>query len=211
MSSSRGDSAPAALLAAARTGGGEHLGRLLEVYRTYLKLLARTQLSLHLQARVNPSDIVQETFLEAYRDFPQFRGNTEAEFLAWLRRILVNNLARLCERHMQAKKRDVRCELSLEQLGALVDRSSARMESLVAATTSSPSASAQRQERATMLAEHLSQLSEDHRQVIVLRHLEDLPFDEVGQRMGRTSGAVRMLWLRAIDQLRRNMNEEHLP
>lgn len=209
--SSRGKSAPAELLAAARASGGEHLGRLLEVYRTYLKLLARTQLSLHLQARVNPSDIVQETFLEAYRDFPQFRGNTEAEFLAWLRRILVNNLARLCERHMQAKKRDVRCELSLEQLGALVDRSSARMESLVAATTSSPSASAQRQERATMLAEHLSQLSEDHRQVIVLRHLEDLPFDEVGRQMGRTSGAVRMLWLRAIDQLRRNMNEEHLP
>ena len=85
------------LLARARQARGEHLGALLELYRNYLHLLARTQIDLHLQGRLDPSDLVQETLLEAYRDFGQFRGGTEAELLAWLRRILVHNLARVAD------------------------------------------------------------------------------------------------------------------
>ena len=97
------------------------MGTLLELYRNYLKLLAGTEISLHLQTRANPSDVVQDTFFEACRDFKQFRGTTEAEFLAWLRRILVRNLARLVERHVLTKKRDQRRELSLDQLAASLE------------------------------------------------------------------------------------------
>ena len=95
------------LLDAAREGKEECLGRLLQLYCNYLKLMAMAQLDQKLRARMSPSDVVQETLFEAHRDFAQFRGSSEAEFLAWLRRILVNNLARVVERHVLAEKRDV--------------------------------------------------------------------------------------------------------
>src|SRR5262245_9458706 len=82
----------------ARAGDGPALGQLLELYRNYLALLARYQIGRRLQGKVDASDLIQETFLEAYRDFPQFRGNTEAELVSWLRRILAFNLANLVGR-----------------------------------------------------------------------------------------------------------------
>jgi RNA polymerase sigma-70 factor (ECF subfamily) len=199
---------PEALLAAARDGADDCLGSLLQLYRNYLRLLASSQISMQLQTRVNPSDVVQDTYLEAFRDFKQFRGSTEAEFLAWLRRILVNNLARLVERHLLTKKRDVRRDLSLDQIGQSVERSSARLGAALAAETSSPSARMHQRERAAVLADHLARLREQYREVLVLRHLEELPFEEVARRMGRSPGAVRMLWLRAVDELRRVLGQE---
>src|SRR5215472_14989414 len=106
------------LLSEARKGRGESLGALLELYRNYLYLLARTQIDLHLRARCNPSDLVQETFLQACRRFDQFRGCTEKEWLGWLRRILLREVAGLVERQLQAQKRDARREVSLEHLQA---------------------------------------------------------------------------------------------
>src|SRR5437016_14538428 len=96
---------PAELLAKARQGNGESLGQLLEFYRNYLYLLARTQLDLHLQTRANASDIVQETFLVAAGHFQQFRGHSEGELLGWLRRILIHQIARLVEKQVVAQKR----------------------------------------------------------------------------------------------------------
>ncbi len=199
---------PEALLAEVRDGHEESLGTLLELYRNYLKILAGTEISLHLQARANPSDVVQDTFFEACRDFKQFRGTSEAEFLAWLRRILVRNLARLVERHVLTKKRDRRREMSLDQLAASLERSSSRLETALVAPVTSPSTQLQQRERSALLADQLARLSPDYREVLVLRHLEELPFEEIGQRMQRSTGAARMLWLRAIDQLRRYLTEE---
>src|SRR5262245_46280846 len=96
------------LLAEARQGKGEGLGTLLELYRNYLGLVARTQIDVHLRAQVNPSDVVQETFLEAYRDFQQFQGTTEREFLAWVRRILIHHLGRLVGKRIRGEQRDGR-------------------------------------------------------------------------------------------------------
>src|SRR5439155_25392464 len=103
------------LLAEALRGCGESLGALLEVYRGYLYLQARARLGLCLRARANPSDVVQETFLQACRHFGQFRGRTTQELLGWLRRILVHNLARLAEQQVLAQKRDARREVSLDR------------------------------------------------------------------------------------------------
>src|ERR1041385_7574348 len=99
---------PEDLLLGARRGGREALGKLLEFYRHYLHLLARTQVDLHLQRRASPSDLVQETLLDAVRDFPRFSGSTEGDLLAWLRRILLHNVGRLIEREVTARKRSVR-------------------------------------------------------------------------------------------------------
>lgn len=127
---------PEQLLARARQASGEHLGTLLELYRNYLHLLARTQIDLHMQGRVDPSDLVQETLLEAYRDFGQFRGGTEAELLAWLRRILVHNLARVAEKHLGARKRDARRQVSLHRLAEL-ERSSDQVDAALASQATS--------------------------------------------------------------------------
>src|SRR5438132_5297457 len=193
---------PTELLARARQGNGESLGALLEFYRNYLYLLARTQIDLHLQARANPSDLVQETFLQACSHFHQFRGSTEKELLAWLRRILVHNLARLVEKQILAQKRNVRREVSLDRYRTLLHNSSEHFETALVSQISSPSVQAQRRELASLVADQLAQLPAPYREVIVLRNLEGLAFDEVARRMQRTPGAVRVLWLRALDQLR---------
>src|SRR5581483_7780462 len=103
---------PEWLLARARAGEGEWLGALLELYRNYLHLMARTQIDLHLQGRASASDAVQEAFVQACANFGQFRGGSEPELLAWLRRILVNTLAKSVEKQVKTRKRDVRREVS---------------------------------------------------------------------------------------------------
>ena len=207
---SNGRPNPEQLLAAAREGRRECLGTLLELYRNYLYLVARTQIDLHLQAQVSPSDLVQEAFLEAYRDFGQFRGRGEKELLGWLRRILVHNLARLVERQVRAQKRNVRREVSLEVRLKTLEKSAAKVEAALLCQGSSPSAQAQRRELAAILADQLAKLPVSHREVIVLRNLEGLTFDEVARRMGRTSGAVRVLWMRALERLRQLLKKEDL-
>ena len=138
---------PEQLLAEARGGRRESLGRALELNRTYLTLLARTQIDLHLQGRVDASDVVQETFLDACRDFDHFRGSSPGEWVAWLRKILIYNLARVVQRQVVAQKRSARREVSLEQHVAVMDRSSGRIETALVGRSSSPSSHAQRSER----------------------------------------------------------------
>ena len=193
------------LLGAAQAGSVESLGTLLQLYTNYLKLLVLAQLEKNLRVRVSPSDVVQETFFEAHRDFPQFRGQSSAEFLAWLRRILVNNLCRVVEQHILTEKRDVRREVSLERLATALEQSTARLEAVIPDPGSSPSAGAHRREIEIVLADQLAELPSDYRDVIVLRHIEALPFEEIGKRMERSSGAVRMLWLRAVKMLRERL------
>jgi RNA polymerase sigma-70 factor (ECF subfamily) len=198
------------LFASARAGSSSCLGRLLTLYSNYLKLLIAAQLDDRLRVRVSPSDIVQETFFEAHRDFHQFRGQSTGEFVAWLRRILVNNMLRVVEQHLLAEKRDIRREISLEQIGRRLEQSTARLESLLAQSGESPSGHAQRRESEVLLADALAELPQDYRDVILLRHIEGLPFDEVARRMERSSGAVRMLWLRALEKLRKTFPEREL-
>lgn len=193
------------LLNAARDGQEESLGKLLQLYCNYLKLIATAQLDRKLRGRMSPSDIVQETLFEAHRDFGQFRGTSELEFLAWLRKILVHNLARVVERHVLTDKRDIRREISMDQIGASLERSTARLVAVLADGGLSPSSDAQRNEHAIVLADELAVLPEDYRDIIVLRHLEGLSFSEVAERMERSTGAVRMLWMRAIAQLRQQL------
>jgi RNA polymerase sigma-70 factor (ECF subfamily) len=95
-------------------------------------------------------------------------------------------------------------------MGAAIGRSTARLESILEASITSPSGAACRNENTVLLADRIARLPEDYRDVLVLRHLEGLPFEEVGRRMGRSSGAVRMLWLRALEHLRQLLRVEGL-
>ncbi len=198
------------LLAHARRSNGEGLGALLELYRNYLSVLAQARLGARLRRVVNPSDLVQQTFLEACRDFDQFEGTTPAQWRAWLRRILAHNLAALVERHVQAQKRDVRRQVSLERGSAAADDSTPGLRVVLASPVSSPSTQAQQHEVTAAVAERLARLPAPHREVLRLRNLDGLAFEEVARRMGRTPGAVRTLWVRALDRLRLLLKEEDL-
>src|SRR5207244_6997370 len=126
-----------------------------------------------LQGKVAPSDLVQETFLEAHRDFGQFRGGTEKELMAWLRQILVTNFANLVRRYRGTRARDVGLERDLAwELG----RSSEALDGALLARETSPSQQATRREQAVLLADALGRLPADHREALILRHLEGLSF-----------------------------------
>src|SRR5262245_18106598 len=187
------------LIVQARAGDAAALGTVLETFRPYLALLARLQIGRRLQGKADPADLVQEAFLEAHRDFPGFRGTGEAELMAWLRQILARNLANLARRYLGTRGRDVRLERNLaDELAA----SSQVLERGLASPHSTPSQRAVAREQATRLAAALESLPANYADVIVLRHLEGLPFAEVSKRMRRTQDSVKKLWVRAIARLR---------
>jgi RNA polymerase sigma-70 factor (ECF subfamily) len=193
---------PEHLLRGARQGDTATLGRLLELYRRYLGLLARVQIGQRLQGKVDAEDLVQETFLEAHRSFGRFRGTSEPELVRWLRQILAANLADLLRRYLGAQGRDVRLEREIQDA---FDRSSVLLDHGLVAPESSPSQQAARREQAVLLADALDQLPEDYREVLVLRHLEGLTFPEVARRMGRSLDSVEKLWMRGLARLRQSM------
>jgi RNA polymerase sigma-70 factor (ECF subfamily) len=184
---------PTALLAHARAGDPDALGEVLEGYREYLRLLARARVGRDLRVRLDPSDLVQETLLEAQRDFPQFLGDSEGELAVWLRRILARNLADQLKYH-QSQKRDIGRE---QPLDALIEQA----HEALAAPLSTPSKVASRREQAVVMANALAKLPEDYRKIITLRQVEGRSFDEIAARMRRSGGAVRMLWMRALERL----------
>jgi RNA polymerase sigma-70 factor (ECF subfamily) len=190
------------LLEHARAGDADALGRIAQAYTGYLTLLARLQIGRRLQGKVDPGDIVQDTLLEVHRQMPRFRGASEAEFLAWLRRILAGQIALVVRKFFGTKGRDLKLE---RELVAQIDQSSMALDGGLVASASTPSQHASRREQAVILADALAKLSDDYREVIVLRHIEGLGFAEVAQRMGKTGDSVQKLWVRALASLRRSL------
>ncbi len=181
----------------AREGQAEALDSLLGGYRSYLRLLASTCVDPALRGKADASDIVQETLLKAHRSFHQFRGATELEWIAWVRTILARSLTDLHRRFGYAG-REVARERSLE---ASLDRSSLALRQLVAAPGPSPSGDAADREMGVLLADTLDELPPDAREVVVLRSLQELDWNEVARRMGRNPDAVRKLWTRTLARL----------
>ena len=197
------------LLTAAKAGDVAFWASCSRLSCAYLKRVAEARLRGKLKVRFSGSDVVQDTFLAAHRGFREFRGQSENEFKGWLRQILVYHLSRLVEQHVIAGKRDVRREISLQELGAFA-RSTSRRQAAIPACAASPSQEACRHENTRILAAQMEKLPADYRDVLVLRHLEGLPFADVAKRMGRSPGAVRMLWLRALELLRKMMAEKEV-
>ncbi len=187
-------------LSAARAGSKEAIGVALEACRGYLLGIAERELDTDLRAKGGASDLVQDTFLEAQRDFAGFRGETEADLLAWLRRLLLNNLANFARNYRQTAKRRLEREVRLpagdeSQAGA----------SQFAAATPSPSARAQTGEEVAALHAALDRLPDDYRQIVMLRYIDGLTFDEIAGRMGRSPAALRKLWSRAVERMQAEM------
>lgn len=185
-------------LSLARAGDQHALGALVDAYREYLCRIARARMGGALQGVMTTSDLVQETLLDACRDFERFRGTSERELLSWLRRALLRNLADQVRRH-RAEKRD---RLRNRSLDELLERTGSRNYARLAAALSSPSGQASRREDIVALQNALEALSAEHREVILLRHMERLEFHAIAARMHRSEGAVRKLWARALLRLK---------
>jgi RNA polymerase sigma-70 factor (ECF subfamily) len=184
-----------AALQRARLGDARARGELLESFRPYVRCIARALRDRRLAARVEESDLVQDALLEAHRQFAGFRGSTVAELTAWLRQIVIRTTGHTLRRHCGTGKRDPGRERPAEALEALADPGS------------SPSAQAVRHEQAARLAEALARLPEDMQQVLLGRHLDGLPYAALAQALGRSEGAVRVLYIRALDRLRQECGE----
>jgi RNA polymerase sigma-70 factor (ECF subfamily) len=187
-------------LDAARTGSLDALGRVLETYRAYLLLVADREIDPKLQAKGGASDLVQETFLEAQRDFARFQGRTDGEFRAWLRQLLLHNLANFARRYRGTDKRQVHREV-----GLAADSSGANPAGALPADTPTPSRWAMAGEQDAALQRAMEQLPEDYRRVLLMRYQDELSFDAIAEKMQRSAGAVRKLWLRAVERLRQEL------
>ncbi|HEY2146755.1 MAG TPA: sigma-70 family RNA polymerase sigma factor [Pirellulales bacterium] len=187
------------LLTQARAGDAAARDRLFAACRNYLAVVARAEVGSWLRAKVDASDLVQQTLLDAHRGLANFRGQSEAEWLGWLRQILSHNAADFVRHYGEAAKRKAAREVPL----ATADSQQTNpMRFEPAAAIETPSEMLMRRETELQLADAIAALPEDYQEVIVLRNLQRLPFDEVARRMSRSRPAAQMLWMRAIRSLR---------
>jgi len=193
---------------AAKAGDNEQLGRLLENFRGYLFMLAHRYLSDKLKRRIDPADLVQVTFLEAKRDWEQFRGNSAAECAAWLRNILKNNVATAVTRHITTQKRSLNREVSFAAVSP--DGSAGQWIGEVPGSTTSPSRRAIRAESAKQLFDALHAIPETQAEAVRLRYLEGLSLAEIVDRMGKSETAVAGLLKRGLQKLRESIQLEPL-
>jgi RNA polymerase sigma-70 factor (ECF subfamily) len=199
------------LLRRARAGDRDALQGLLERYREFVRLVVRCRSRGQLRARLDSSDLVQETLLRAAQHLGQFEGADEAAWRAWLGRIAEREVVHQ-QRHHRAAKRAVSREQPLLPADDSASRTgSPRLDQWLAQAQSTPSTAAMRQERARLLADALARLPEAYREVLILRHLQGLSFPEVAGRMDRSDGAVRVLWTRALKKLREELTKDHPP
>jgi RNA polymerase sigma-70 factor (ECF subfamily) len=190
------------LILAAKRGETAALGMALESFRGYLLAVARGEMEPDLLAKGGASDLVQDAFLEAHRDFERFEGGDADDLCVWLRGILMHRLANFRRHYRQTEKRRIGREVALPPPGGpqgweFSDRDP------------SPSREFERRERSKVLRNALERLAEKHRAVILLRHEERLTFGEIGLRVGISEEAARKRWGRAVERLREELEGSH--
>ena len=176
--------------------------------RPWLKMLAERQLPAALRGKVDASDIAQQALVDAWRGQSQFRGKTHAERLAWLRVILTRTIMR-CDRDLlRTEKRGLGREKTLQ---AAIDQDSVLLDQLAVGDDPSPGSVADNAEQTLLVAEALQKLPPDYCQVLTLRHIDGLSHEEIGERMGRSTAATRMLWIRALEALKKTYERADRP
>lgn len=186
------------LLGEARFGSNEAQERLLSLFRDYLNALADERLDSAVRPKVGASDLVQESLIEAHRNFGRFRGHTASELRAWLKRILLNNLLDQYRAWRRSQKRELGREVVFASAGL-------HESQLAEGKGETPSEIVSRREEHESLHAALARLPDHYCKIILLRHRDSCTFEEIGRRMARSADAARMLWGRAFDQLGREL------
>jgi RNA polymerase sigma-70 factor (ECF subfamily) len=194
------------LIEQARHGDPECRDRLFALCRSYLGFAARAQLETWLQKKIDASDLVQQTMLEAHRDFARFQGRSEQEWLGWLRRILAHNVADFVRQYRGTAKRQIGREVSFAAATDTTSFAPGAPEPVAPVAT--PSQEFLKIDSELRVAAALAELPADYQEVILLRNLQHLSFNEVAERMDRSRPAVQMLWMRAIKKLQQALGNE---
>ncbi len=206
---------PMTLVARARSGEADALGQLCDLYRNYLRMLARTGLGPRLRERVELSDVVQETLIEVVRQFPAFTGQDEVALVGWLRRLIAQKLADLGRFHSRVKRGGGEVQLPLDvplnpgeppaQGGADAFGRSSRLAELLTISQTSPSEAASQREATVLLADALTKLPPEQAEILWLYHVDGLSFETIGQRLGISRKVARGLWAKGLASLRRSL------
>ena len=185
------------LVDAAREGDAAAHSEICRQVQGQLNRMADKQLDAGLRRKLNPSDIVQATLTRMVQGFSDFRGSTSAEFYGWLNSILKNEV-HSTRRDLQRQRRDIRREI--EQRSDIHAGISLRSEA-------TPEKLLQQQEKLARFESVIKQLSPAHAEVIQLRSIQELPFEEVAKRMDRSVNAVSKLWNRAVIALQEELSK----
>jgi RNA polymerase sigma-70 factor (ECF subfamily) len=191
------------LIRGARSGDAEALGELLVRYRDHLRSIADRQLGGRIARRVDASDVVQQTCLEAQRDFRDFLGSSEPELVAWFERILERNVTQVIRDHALIQKRAVNRERSRDDSRD----SQGNQANQLAADQSSPSQRAMRGEAVEQLARAIDQLPAGQREAVRLRYLEGRSLAEIAKQLDRNTTAAAGLLKRGMTKLREILRE----
>ena len=190
------------LLLAAQAGSNSALGQLLQGYRDYLNLLADEELGADVRVKAGASDLVQDSFLEAKRDFGQFTGKSSEEFQGWLRRLLLNNVANVIRSYRGTDKRDI----SREAPAALSDLNGTRS---LAGKGKTASSIVMKNELLDALQMAIRKLPGHYQAVIQWRNYDRASFEDIGRRLERSVEAARKLWVRAVELLQQELDAPH--
>lgn len=184
-----------------RQGDGQAIDQLLAAYRMRLKSLVRVRLDPRLQARIDPSDVVQETMLVASKEIVEYAQTQTVPFYPWLRRIACQRISDLHRRHVRTQGRSVR----REQVGSLAwnDHSASLLADQLIASQTSVSQRAAREERHERVRQALQRLSAAHREVLVLLYLEHMPLVDAAAVLKSSPEAVRSRHRRALQKFGR--------
>lgn len=189
------------LLERAETGDEHAVGALLARHRSRLRAMVRVRLDRRVAARVDPSDVVQESLLEAYRRLPEYLRDRPIPFYPWLRQLAWERLVRLHQRHMGAKRRSVDREVAFDPL--LSDDSIAALASRLCSSRDGPRSRLIRSEMRSRLRAMLGRLSETDRELLIERYLEQLSISDIMAVLGLKESAVKLRLLRALERLRK--------
>jgi RNA polymerase sigma-70 factor (ECF subfamily) len=194
------------LLRLAADGDRQARGALLQRHRKQLRRMVALRMDRRLAARLDPSDVVQETLAEANRRLDDYLAARPLPFYAWLRQLASDRLVEQHRRHIQAVRRSILREQA-DPL-ALPDGSVAELTDRLFAPADGPSAAVRREELVSRVRAALGALPERDREVLVLRYLEELPAQEVGAVLGISEGAAKKRALRALQRLRSLLGDE---
>ena len=186
------------LVALAQDGGESALNQLCKVYGPRVLWIIRLRMGAELRSKLESMDLVQDVLMSALKDLGTFTYKTEGDFLRWLSRIAENRLRNQLQR-LHANKRDIRKEVQLNGYRPTVEDSF--VAALDAVDTTTPSAIMSKREDLDKLAKAIDVLKPEYRQVIVLTKIEGLSYKEIGERLGKSSEAVRKLVSRALEEL----------
>jgi RNA polymerase sigma-70 factor, ECF subfamily len=188
-----------AWLQQARDGSNSALGRAFEAGRAYLQLIASRTLDDKLKSKLGASDLVQDTYVDAQRDFAQFRGQSRDEFYAWLTGILAHRLANTVRRYRLTSARDVDREIQADAVEALFER--------LRDDSATPGAAASALEEQHRVQTALERMREPMRSILVERTWQGVSFVEIGARHDLSADAARKTWTRAVREMQRLLLE----